>query len=148
MAHLHFIGIKPFIILAFRIFNCVMMRIIGLDQNLSFFIRTTSRPATWVNSWKVRSDERKSGKFRAVSAFRTPTSVTLGKSKPLAIIWVPSRISACHFQKSLGASREPLFYVSYQHPYESLWLLAKVPSIGHKPSVSQSHNSESDGSDS
>ena len=50
------------------------------------------RPATWVTIWKVRSAARKSGRWSAVSASTTPTKVTLGKSSPLAIIWVPSKI--------------------------------------------------------
>ena len=41
----------------------------------------------------VRSALRKSGRFIAVSALTTPTVVTLGKSRPLAIIWVPKRMS-------------------------------------------------------
>ena len=52
-----------------------------------------ARPATWTISWKVRSAARKSGIARAVSALTTPTSVTVGKSSPLATIWVPSRMS-------------------------------------------------------
>ena len=36
---------------------------------------------------------RKSGRCKAVSALITPTSVTFGKSSPLAIICVPSKIS-------------------------------------------------------
>ena len=50
------------------------------------------RPATWATSWNVRSAARKSGRCSATSASTTPTSVTLGKSSPLAIICVPSRI--------------------------------------------------------
>src|SRR5512133_821676 len=49
---------------------------------------------TWDSSWNVRSALRKSGMFRLASAFTTPTRVTPGKSCPLAIIWVPIRISA------------------------------------------------------
>ena len=49
-----------------------------------------ARPATWAMSWKVRSSARKSGIESEVSALRMPTKVTLGKSRPLAIIWVPS----------------------------------------------------------
>ena len=37
------------------------------------------------------SPARKSGICSAVSAFTTPTRVMLGKSCPLAIIWVPTR---------------------------------------------------------
>ena len=52
-----------------------------------------ARPATWVITWKVRSEERKSGKWRPVSALMIPTSVTSGKSCPFAIICVPTRMS-------------------------------------------------------
>ena len=41
----------------------------------------------------MRSALRKSGRFRVASAQTTPTRVTWGKSWPLAIIWVPTRIS-------------------------------------------------------
>ena len=51
-----------------------------------------ARPATWASSWNVRSALRKSGRCSPTSAFTTPTSVTFGKSSPLAIIWVPSRM--------------------------------------------------------
>ena len=61
-----------------------------------------ARPATWVRSWKVRSVARKSGRWMPVSALITPTSVTLGKSSPLAIICVPSRMWTC---PSLNARR-------------------------------------------
>ena len=49
------------------------------------------RPLTWLTSWKVRSAARKSGRLSAVSALTTPTSRTPGKSRPLAIICVPTR---------------------------------------------------------
>jgi len=51
------------------------------------------RPDTWVRSWNVRSAARKSGMLSVVSAETTPTRVTSGKSWPLAIICVPTRMS-------------------------------------------------------
>ena len=51
-----------------------------------------ARPATCDRSWNVRSAERKSGTCSPTSALTTPTSVTLGKSSPLAIICVPIRM--------------------------------------------------------
>ena len=48
------------------------------------------RPATCETRWYVRSAARKSGWCSIVSASITPTSVTFGKSSPLAIICVPS----------------------------------------------------------
>ena len=51
------------------------------------------RPAIWAMSWNVRSEARKSGMWRPESALRMPARVTLGKSRPLAIICVPMRMS-------------------------------------------------------
>src|SRR5947208_1843099 len=51
-----------------------------------------ARPATCASNWNVRSALRKSGRCMPTSAFTTPTSVTFGKSSPLAIICVPSRM--------------------------------------------------------
>ena len=45
-------------------------------------------------SWKVRSAARKSGSASPASTETTPTSVTFGKSWPLAIICVPTSMSS------------------------------------------------------
>ena len=42
-----------------------------------------ARPATWLSSWKQRSDARKSGRLIPTSASITPTSVTFAKVEPL-----------------------------------------------------------------
>ncbi len=52
-----------------------------------------ARPTTCVSSWNVRSAARKSARPRPTSAETTPTSVTRGKSWPLAIICVPTSTS-------------------------------------------------------
>ena len=57
----------------------------------SFFPRPL-RPETCSSNWKVRSLARKSGIFKLISAFKTPTKVTFSKSNPLAIICVPNKI--------------------------------------------------------
>ena len=53
-----------------------------------------ARPATWMSSWHARSAARKSGRLTPTSAATAPTTVTLGRSNPLAIICVPTRTSA------------------------------------------------------
>ena len=50
-------------------------------------------PATCVNSENTLSPALKSGSPNPLAALTTPTSVTPGASKPLAIIWVPVKIS-------------------------------------------------------
>ena len=52
-----------------------------------------ARPATCVSNWNVRSAARKSATPSPMSADTTPTSVTCGKSWPLAIICVPTSTS-------------------------------------------------------
>jgi len=68
-----------------------------------------ARPLTWVRSWKVRSPARKSGTCKPRSALRMPTSVTLGKCRPLAIIWVPMRMSILCALKADRVSRSAFF---------------------------------------
>ena len=61
----------------------------------------------------MRSEARISGRLRLKSALSTPTKVTLGKSSPLATIWVPMRIwvrPAAKLFKWLGV---PLYGGSY-----------------------------------
>ena len=57
----------------------------------------------------MRSAARKSATCSPTSAETTPTSVTLGKSCPLAIIWVPTSTSIAHFPETRqqGRSRAP-----------------------------------------
>ena len=55
----------------------------------------------------MRSAARKSGRLSPTSASITPTSVTPGKSSPLAIIWVPSRMSTSCRRHARGCARAP-----------------------------------------
>ena len=71
-----------------------MLGVVGLDEHAPRRSPRPARPATWVSSWNVRSAARKSGSAERVSAETTPTSVTAGKSRPLAIICVPTSTSA------------------------------------------------------
>ena len=80
---LHFRAKKGLIIARLGQLDHVIIGIVSLDQDLSRFVRPAG-PATNL------SEEVKG----PVSAFSTPTKVTLGKSSPLAIICVPSKISA------------------------------------------------------
>src|SRR5580693_8283449 len=68
-----------------------------------------ARPAICVSNWNVRSAERKSGMLSARSAFTTAANVTPGKSKPLVIICVPTRISISPARSSASIrARAPL----------------------------------------
>lgn len=94
-----------------------MLGVKRLNDDFPGFSARPARPLTCVNNWKVRSLERKSGKFKAVSAFKTPTNVTFGKSSPLAIICVPNKISACPSPNVRKIFHVHLCDGSYQHPF-------------------------------
>lgn len=63
---------------------------VGLDDDLAGAIAAAGAARNLLQQVVSALPALKSGSFNAKSALTTPTSVTSGKSRPLAIIWVPS----------------------------------------------------------
>ena len=93
-AEIDFMVVKSLIIVPGSSLNGVMVRIISLDDNLTAQLTSSRSAGDLAQQLKCPFTGTKIGKFNDVSAITTPTSVTSGKSSPLATICVPMRISA------------------------------------------------------
>src|SRR5256885_2362610 len=85
-----------------------------------------ARPATCVSKVKARSDAAKSGKLSAISAETTPTSVTPGRSSPLAIICVPTMTSASRLAKRSSSCRWTRWSVAVSRSQRNKRALGKL----------------------
>ena len=92
------------IIMQHRVVDRRVIGTVGLHQHPPRPIAAARAAGDLGHKLKGPLGGAKSGKCSAVSALTTPTSVTLGKSRPLAIICVPSRICTLPALKSASTS--------------------------------------------